>query len=125
MISTPALVDHEATLTKVLVLEVPTWFSLGFDDVVGLLSQVANKNLLLSVSHEFSRSRAAACTVATDMANAALLEHWAMSSSVAMIFFTRATDLSGQRRPFDKYSDPRGKADVPEISSGDGIAALL
>jgi len=33
-------------------------------------------------------------TVATEIAKAALLEHWTRSSSIAMIFFTLATDAS-------------------------------
>jgi hypothetical protein len=33
-------------------------------------------------------------TVATEIAKAALLEHWTRSSSIAIIFFTLATDGS-------------------------------
>jgi hypothetical protein len=64
-------------------------------------------------------------TVATDIANAALLEHWTRSSSVAIIFFTRATYHFGQQYSRGKYSDIRGREDVPVTSSGGGIAVLL
>ena len=64
-------------------------------------------------------------TVATDIANAALLEHWTRSSSVAMIFFTRATSRPDQRCPIGTFPDIRGREDVPVISSGGGIAVLL
>ena len=64
-------------------------------------------------------------TVATDIANAALLEHWTRSSSVAMIFFTLATEIPGQSCPSGKHLNVRGRAEVPVTSSGGGIAVLL
>jgi hypothetical protein len=85
---------------------------------------------LIKISFCWSAVKLGTCwsgagTVATDIAKAALLEHWTRSSSVAMIFFTRATNSHGQCCWVGTESDVRGKDEVPVISSGGGMAVLL
>jgi hypothetical protein len=41
-----AVLQNEPRPTKVLVLDIPTWFSFSLDDVVGLLGQVSDKVFL-------------------------------------------------------------------------------
>ena len=84
---------EQRLLTQILILNIPARFSLRLGHVVGLLCEVSNEDFLQAISRESEDLNMSEHTVAIEIAKAALFEHCAMSSSVAMIFLTRATGL--------------------------------
>ena len=78
--------------TEVFVLYILPGLPFRLDHIVSLFRQITDEHLLHNVSAPLTCDyRSATLTVATVTTNAALLEHWMMSSSSCSIRFTRET----------------------------------
>lgn len=117
---------RKGLLTEVFILDVSTRFFLCFIYFQCLFCKVSYEHFLASSGTVVWAEKLCILTVATVMANAALAEHWLISSSICKMRFTRATCKIKAHRRVDVLGDhSQGSAVEPVISSGGGIVVLL